>query len=100
MDTEYLIELYVAGGDREGVAAIESRSSRVAAEMTEEGTAVRFVRSIWMPSDETLFCLFRARSAEVVAEAGHRAAIPYHRIVATDGVVEEPPVSGARGSAS
>lgn len=84
MDTEYLVEMYVAGGDREGVAAIESRSSRVAAEMTEEGTAVRFVRSIWMPADETLFCLFRARSAEDVAEAGQRAAIPYHRIVATD----------------
>lgn len=100
MDTEYLVELYVSGWDPEGVAAIESRSISVAAQMTEEGTPVRFVRSIWLPSDETLFCLLRARSAEVVAEVGHRAAIPFHRIVATDGLIEDPPVPAERGPAA
>lgn len=100
MDTEYLVELYVAGGDGEGVAAIGARAIRVADEMTEEGTALRFVRSIWMPADETLFCLFRASTVDDVAEAAHRAAIPYHRIVATDEVPEAFPAARPQASAS
>ena len=59
---EYLIELYLPRTD--ALVAIErGESARAAAEeMTRQGTAVQFRRSIFVPDDETYFVLFEADS--------------------------------------
>jgi uncharacterized protein DUF4242 len=77
---EYVVELYVA---REDVAALElsaERARRAAEELTREGTPVRFLRSIFLPVDETCFFLYEAASAELVREVARRAQLPFDRV--------------------
>lgn len=49
--------------------------------MRAEGIPVRFVRSIFVPEDESCFYLFEAPSAEAVRQAVHRARLRFDRIV-------------------
>jgi hypothetical protein len=77
---EFLVELYVSRWDA-AEAARSTRRVRVAAEeLTREGTAVRYVRSIFVPEDETCFVLCEAASADAVHETARRAALTFERI--------------------
>jgi hypothetical protein len=76
--TTYLIEAYVAGGD---TTDLQDRA-RVAAEaMSDEGNAVRYLRSVVVRADETCFHFVEAVSEDVVAELARRAGLLYERIV-------------------
>jgi Protein of unknown function (DUF4242) len=67
---EYLVELYtVADPDSALLAHLG------------DGTAVRYVRSILIPGDETALHLVEADSAEHVAEAFEQAGLAADRIV-------------------
>ena len=84
---EYLVELYVS---REDSAAVESGAERARAaadEVTEEG-AVRYVRAIFVPEDETCFFLYEAASAEAVHDAARRAGLSSGRIIEALGARE------------
>jgi hypothetical protein len=81
--TEFLGELYVS---REHGVAVEDDEVRVraaAAELTREGRPVRFLRTIFVPEDETCFYLFEASSAGTVREVGARAALLFDRVSAS-----------------
>ena len=83
----YLAELYLpmaAPGDLEKAAA---RASTAAEEMSRAGSTVRYLRSIFVPEDETWFLLYEAPSAAAVVEAGARAGISIERVA--DAVVTE-----------
>jgi hypothetical protein len=77
----YLVESYVpralAGEQRE--AAIRARAAAHA--LTTEGVSVRYLRSIFVPADETCFHLFEAGFRESAEEASRRAAISVERVV-------------------
>lgn len=78
--TEFLGELYLS---REGGAAVENDEARVrvaAVQLTREGRQIRFLRTIFVPEDETCFYLFEAASAGAVREVGIRAALPFDRV--------------------
>lgn len=76
----FLVELYLARGDVGGVER-SARAARLAAEqLTREGTPVRFVRSLFVPDDETCFYVYEAASVETVREAARRAALPFERV--------------------
>ena len=86
--TEFVLELYVArsGSDRLGRNA---EVARLAAEqLTSEGTPVTYVRSIFVPEDETCYLLYEAISAEAVHEAARRAQLPFERIAEAFSPVE------------
>ena len=51
-----------------------------AAELSVEGTSVRYVRSIFVPKDETCFLLYEAGSADDVREAASRAGVPFEHV--------------------
>jgi hypothetical protein len=76
--TTYLIEAYVAGGD---LADLEDRARAAAETMSNEGHAVRYLRSVLVRADETCFHLFEAASEDIVAELAQRAGLRYERIV-------------------
>jgi hypothetical protein len=78
---EFLIELYIAGNDTETVEASTDRARRAAEELTHEGRRVRFVRSIFVPGDETCFYLYEAATAADVREAARRASLPVEDVV-------------------
>ena len=80
---EFLIELYVSCLDGDAVSRDECRAREAAAALTAEGTRVRFLRSIYVPEDETCFFLYRAGSIDAVREAARRAALSYEHVAET-----------------
>ena len=79
---EYLLELYVSRTDGDAVERAAGRGRTVAGELTREGTPVRYVRSIFVPEDETCFFLFEAPSMDAVKEVARRAALQFERVSA------------------
>jgi ubiquinone/menaquinone biosynthesis C-methylase UbiE len=79
---EYLVELYVAQGDQNVARRHAESAEQAGAELTREGRPVRCLRSIFVPEDETCFLLFDAPSADLVAEAVHRAGLRHEHISA------------------
>ena len=76
--SSYLLEAYTPASAL--LEEIESRLRTAAAELTESGTPVRYVRSILVPEDETCFHLLEGPSSEAVAETARRAGISTPRI--------------------
>ncbi|MGH3031077.1 MAG: nickel-binding protein [Gaiellaceae bacterium] len=77
---EFLVELYVSRTDGGGAERGAENARLAAEELAGEGTAVRYIRSIFVPEDETCFVLYEADSAEAVREAARRAALPFERL--------------------
>ncbi len=55
---------------------LNDRARRASEDLHGEGVAVRFVRSVFVPEDETCFYIYEADSAGVVREAARRADLP------------------------
>jgi hypothetical protein len=70
----YVVESYAAGSDVEGQRA----RARHAAELE---TGVRYLRTTFLPGDETLLHLFEAPSIEALNRAGQLAHLEFDRIV-------------------
>ena len=70
----YLVESYAAG------AGVDDQRRR-AREAAEVGIGVRYIRTMFLPGDETLLHVFEADSPEALREAARVAALPYERIV-------------------
>ena len=79
--TSYVVEAYVSRLCGDDLAALERRARRGAAAVTRAGQPVRYVRSVFLPEDETCLLFFEAVSAEAVEQATERAEIPFERIV-------------------
>jgi len=79
---EYLLELYVARADAAAVEQGAARVRRAAEEYSREGTPVRYLRSIFVPDDETCFLIFEAPSAEAVREVARRASLSFEHVAA------------------
>ena len=77
---EFLVELYAS---RDSAAAVEQgaeEARQAAVELNQQGTRVRFLRSLFVPEDETCFYLFEADSAESVRAAAQRAGLRFDRV--------------------
>lgn len=77
----YLVETYVARMNADHARAAARRARTAARELTREGESVRYVRSTFLPGDETCFHVFEAASQDAVAEACRRAELGAPRIV-------------------
>jgi hypothetical protein len=91
---EFLVELYASRVDAAAVDRGAARARRAAEELSREGTPVRYVRSIFVPDDETCFLLYEATRVEDVEEAARRASLPFdhvaHAIAGPDAEEEQP----------
>jgi Protein of unknown function (DUF4242) len=77
----YLVETYVARMNADDARAAARRARTAARELAREGESVRYVRSTFLPGDETCFHVFEASSEKTVAEACRRAELGTPRIV-------------------
>ena len=84
-----MVERYLPGTTAADVAAAVSRTERAAAAMAAEGDDLRYLRSTFAPSEESVFCLFEAASAESVQEVNRRAEFAVDRIVEVVSVHEQ-----------
>ena len=78
---EFAVEVYSPKLAADEFEETVARARACAFELAAEGTAVRYVRSLLLPGDETCFHVFAAPSVESVAELSRRAGIAYERIV-------------------
>jgi hypothetical protein len=79
---EFLVELYVSRTDPAAVERRAERARLAADQLSREGTPVRYVRSLFVPEDETCFFLYEAARAEDVEEAARRASLRFERAAA------------------
>lgn len=70
----YLVESYAAGR----VVEDQGERARLAAEL---GTGVRYVRTTFLPGDETVLHVFEAPSLGAVRRAVRRSALQCDRII-------------------
>ena len=93
----FLIEFYVSRLDGAAAASCADRGRIAAESLTLEGTPVRYLRSIFLPEDETCFSLYEAESVDAIREVVRRASLPFERIVEAVAIPEssdtDPPVS-------
>jgi len=87
---EFLAEIYAARSDEDAVTLGADRARRAAEALATEGVPVRYLRTIFVPEDETCLVLYEADSAEAVREAARRAGLAFERVaeavsVPTDG---------------
>ena len=72
----FLVESYASGSP--AVLADARERARRAAQL---GAEIRYLRTTFIPGDETLLHLFEAPSLEALDVAGRLAALPFERIV-------------------
>ena len=77
----YLVETFLPRGVASERTAREARARAAAAELTRQGTRVRFDRTIHVPEDEICFFLFVASSGREAALVAERAALDPFRVV-------------------
>ncbi|MFQ5954587.1 MAG: DUF4242 domain-containing protein [Kiloniellales bacterium] len=78
---KYMVERHLPGITPDQLQAAATRGKNTTAEMTRQGTPVRYLRSTFVPGEDKCFCLFDAPSADAVKVANERAQIPFERIV-------------------
>lgn len=76
----YLAEWYVPELTEQSVDDIVTRLEAAAASATDEGTPVRLLVTLSVPSDEVLYGVFGADSQEIVSRICLAAGAPHQRL--------------------
>jgi hypothetical protein len=74
----FMVEAYAVDSART-VAEAKAQASRAA----DLDPAVHYVRTTFLPGDETVLHFFEAPSVEALDRVGRMAELPFHRIVET-----------------
>jgi hypothetical protein len=77
----YLVELYLPGLRAYEARAMRRRAQAAAVALAHEGMPIRYIRTTYLPDDETCFHVFEARSTDIVEEVGRRAQLGRGRVV-------------------
>ncbi|HEY2201384.1 MAG TPA: hypothetical protein VGH56_05825 [Solirubrobacteraceae bacterium] len=77
---EFVAEHYISATDADGAQRGASIARLAAEQLTREGTPVEFVRSIFIPRDETCIYIYRAGSLEAVQAALARTPLRFERV--------------------
>ncbi len=91
---EYVVEVYLPSRAAPQLERLAARAQAAAEELNGEGEAVRYVRSVFVPGEETCFHIYEAASPELVEAAATRAGVRVERLVAAveiDGDSERTP---------
>ena len=77
----YLVERYWPGVTIERLLRALQRGRQVMEQMGGEGTQVRDISCILIPTEEVVFSVYEAPSVAIVRQLNERARIPASRIV-------------------
>jgi hypothetical protein len=77
---EFLVEVYVSRVDGAAVERGAEHARAAAEQLSREGTPVRYLRSIFVPEEETCFHLYEAATEAVVRDAVRRAGLTLERV--------------------
>ena len=76
----YLVECYWPGVSAEQLADVTERAQEAARDLQGQGRELRFLGSLLVPSDETVFCFFEGDEIDVRA-VSTQAGVPYERVL-------------------
>lgn len=79
--TVYMVERELKGITMDQLAAAQKRAIDTSNQFTEDGRAVRYIRTTFVPGEDRSMCLFEAGSATDVEDVNVKADIPFVRIV-------------------
>ena len=77
---EFVAEQYISGTDANAAERGAGLARLVAEQLTREGTPVEFVRSIFIPRDETCIYIYKAGSLEALQVALARTPLRFERV--------------------
>jgi len=77
----YLVEVFLPRSHADEARATARRARTAAKALSSEGVPIRYVRTTFLPEDETCFHLFEAVSADAVEEVSRRAELGRSRVV-------------------
>jgi hypothetical protein len=77
----FMVERYVPGVGPDTFAEAMRRVASAAESLTEQGVPVRYLCSVYVPTDECSFCCFEAGDVAAVREANLRAGVQFWRVV-------------------
>ena len=80
---DYCLELYLAGDSQAALEEAAGRARAAAESFGARGGSVRYLRSTYLPEDETCLHFFAAASGEDVAEAAQQAGLTGNRITSS-----------------
>jgi hypothetical protein len=78
---QFLVEVFVPRSQTDALATAEERAREAASRLSDSLAEIRYVRTTYVPEDETCFYAFEAASAELVAKASRLAGLGEGRIV-------------------
>ena len=77
---EFLVELHRPEHGWDELQALGAQARAAAEQVNSKETPIRFLRSIFVPDNETCFYLFEAGSIDVVREAAQRAGLELEHV--------------------
>jgi len=96
----YLAEWYLPEMTATSVDEMVAKLDAAAVAVSNEGTPVRLVVTISVPTDEVLYGVFGATSPDIVSQTCLRAGVPFQRISGDVGARFQPsPAPEVAGSA-
>jgi hypothetical protein len=94
----YLAEWYLPELTEQSVDDVVGKLDIAAISVSDEGTPVRLVVTLAVPTDEVLYGVFGAQSPDIVTTTCQRAGIPHQRLSAHVGTrIREDPVAAMVG---
>jgi Protein of unknown function (DUF4242) len=80
--TVFLVERYLPAAAAENLASLVARAAQLCALSAESESAsrVQYLHSVYLPAEDTCFCLFRAATAEVIHALNDEASFAIDRI--------------------
>jgi hypothetical protein len=82
----YVVERYRPSSDPQSLRSVADRLTAGAQHLSDEGTAVRYMDTIFLPDDETCLHLFEAGSEADVRAVARRAGVEVDRVVPAEAI--------------
>jgi hypothetical protein len=76
----YLVECYWPGVSEHKLAAATRLAAAGAAQVRRQGRRLRFLGSLLVPAEETVFCIFEGNESDVRAVSA-QAGVPVERVL-------------------
>jgi hypothetical protein len=81
----YVVEVFLSRGRAAALEELSVRLRRASEELARAGTPVLYVRSVFLPEDETCFHFFEAASLAAIEESCRRLGLERARITSATG---------------
>jgi Nickel responsive protein SCO4226-like len=77
----FIVEQYLPGVTLDQVLAAAARAKHASARLSGGGVPVRYLRTTYIPEDESCFSTFEGPDASSIRDVNEIAEIPFERIV-------------------